>query len=252
MISVIIPTINHVDLVKQCVHSLRKTVTDIIYEMIVVDDGSPTHIQDQLKGWANVEGVHFIPKPTNGGFSSTVNEGIRKAKGEHFLLINNDIIFQETGWLEKMVKLITSEPRIGIVGARLLYPDQTIQHAGTYPAKNRFFNHRFRGYPADYAPALAVEEFHAVTGALMLIKKEVIEEIGSFSEEFFIAFEDVDFCYRAKQKGWKVMYCGTASAVHLEGKTRGTRLSNKNRIWRRKELEARRLFWQKWGDTIQP
>lgn len=249
MISIVIPTINHVDLVKQCATSIINSVTRTPFEIIVVDDGSPPPIQQQLKIFAEEVGIVFIPKPANEGFSCTVNIGISAARGEHVILVNNDIIFHMSGWLENMLEVLESDPTIGIVGARLLYPDQTIQHAGVFPANNRFFEHRFRGFPADYPPALAVENFHAVTGALMLINRKLIEEIGPFSEEYFIAFEDIDFCYRAKQQGWRIVYCGTATAIHLEGKTRGTRLSNKNRFWRAKELEARRKFWTKWQEV---
>jgi GT2 family glycosyltransferase len=246
MISVIIPTVNQVDLVKQCAASFMETTSGIPSEVIVVDDGSPPDVQNLLTEWANDVRIRFIPKPVNEGFSRSVNRGMEEARGEFVLLANNDIIFHEAGWLNLMLEAMNASQKIGIVGARLLYPNRTIQHAGVFPARNLYFDHRYRGFPAEYPPALAVEEVHAVTGALMLIRKELLADIGLFSEQYFIAFEDVDFCYRAKQNGWKIVYCGKASAIHLEGQTRGTRLSNKNRFWRRKELEARSLFWSKW------
>lgn len=250
MISVIIPTVNQVDLVKQCVSSFMETTPDIPYEIIVVDDGSSPEVQQSLMEWADNLRIQFISKPANEGFSRTVNRGISEARGEFMLLANNDIIFHESGWLNRMLEAMNAEDKVGIAGARLLYPNRTIQHGGVFPTRNLYFNHRYRGRPADYPPALAVEEVHAVTGALMLIRKEVFADIGLFSEEYFIAFEDIDFCYRSKQQGWKIVYCGLASAIHLEGQTRGTRLSNKNRFWRRKELEARAKFWSKWKGRL--
>lgn len=252
MISVIIPTVNQIDLVKQCAASFMATTADISYEVIVVDDGSSPDVQKALAEWANDARIRFIPKRINEGFSRTVNRGIAEARGQFVLLANNDLIFHEAGWLNLMLDTMNTERKIGIVGARLLYPNRTIQHAGVFPSRNLYFDHRYRGFPADYPPALAVEEVYAVTGALMLIRKELFADIGLLSEQYFIAFEDIDFCCRAKQNGWKIIYCGKAGAIHLEGQTRGTRLSNKNRFWRKKELEARALFWSKWKGVSFP
>ena len=250
MISVIVPTIHHTDLVKHCVHSFINTVHELPYEIIVVDDGSPAAIQEELARWAAPLQVQFIAKPHNNGFSHTVNVGIQHAKGQYILLVNNDVIFHEPGWLHHMVATMNSDAAIGIVGARLLYPDMTIQHGGVIPTAKGHFDHRYRRQSADYEPALAVEDMNAVTGALMLIRKQLLDQIGLLSEEFFIAFEDVDLCYRAKMHGFRVVYCGTASAIHAEGYTRGTTKANKNPYWRQKEMEARKKFWVKWGGKI--
>lgn len=253
MISVIIPTIHHTDLVKRCVHSFINTVHGLPYEIIVVDDGSSPLIQEKLAKWAaSTLHVQFIPKPHNEGFSRTVNIGIQHAKGGDVLLVNNDVFFHESGWIHPMVTAMYNADDIGIVGARLLYPNLKIQHAGVIHAAKGNFDHRYRGFPADYPPALAVEDVNAVTGALMLIRRQLLNQIGLLSEEFFISFEDVDFCYRAKQHKTRVIYCGTACAIHIEGFTRGTTRANKNTYWRQKEREARKIFLMKWGGrTIQ-
>lgn len=246
MISVVIPTVNQIDLVKQCVHSFMRTVSEAPYEMIIVDDGSPSHIQQPLVEWANSISAKCILKPTNSGFSATVNAGIREAQGKYILLVNNDIVFHEPGWLGHMMQSIQQAPNIAIVGARLLYSNQTIQHGGVYHAGRGNFNHRYRFFPANHPPALVIEDINAVTGALMLIRKELFEDIGMLSEDYYLAYEDIDLCYRTKQKGWRIVYCGTASAIHLEGQTRGTKLTNKNRLWRQKEIESKKTFWSKW------
>lgn len=250
MISVIIPTIHHTNLVKQCVHSFVTTVHELPYEIIVVDDGSFSHIQEELDKWAAPLQVQFIAKPHNEGFSRTVNIGIQHAKGDYVLLVNNDVLFHDPDCLHHMVAAMSSADTVGIVGARLLYPDLTIQHGGVIPTAMGHFDHRYRKQPADYPPALAVEDVNAVTGALMLIRKRLFDQIGLLSEEFFIAFEDVDLCYRAKNHGARVVYCGTACAIHAEGYTRGTTKANKHPYWRQKEREARKKFWMKWGGKI--
>ncbi|WP_240967812.1 glycosyltransferase family 2 protein [Paenibacillus aquistagni] len=246
MISAIIPTINHIELVQQCVNSYRATTFDLKSEIIVVDDGSRASVQEALIPWARDNQVHLIANAVNEGFSKAVNAGIQQSSGDYVILINNDIVFQQPGWLNLMIDTMKQDSRIGIVGARLLYANQTIQHGGVVPSLRGNFDHRYRFQPADYPPALAVEDAHAVTGALMLISRALIDEIGPLSERYFIAYEDVDYCYRAKQHGYRVVYCGTAHAVHLEGYTRGTTKLNKNRYWRHKELEARKLFWSTW------
>ncbi|CAH8717021.1 glycosyltransferase family 2 protein [Paenibacillus thiaminolyticus] len=246
MISLIIPTIHHTDLVKHCVNSFINTAHEA-YEIIVVDDGSPPPIQQDLAAWAASMNVRFIPKQTNEGFSRTVNLGLQHAGGTYALVANNDIIFHEPGWLQHMMAAMQLSPDVGIVGARLLYPNMTIQHGGVIQGPKGNFDHRYRFQPADHPPAQAVEDAASVTGALMLIRRDVFDRIGLFSEEFFIAYEDVDFCYRARQHGFRVVYCGAACALHYEGFTRGTTRANKNWYWRVKELEARKKFWVKWG-----
>ncbi len=240
IVSCIIPSFNQVDLVKQCAATLKATTTKTSYEIIVVDDGSAMHIQQQLLEWGSKENIKVILKTQNGGFSSTVNQGIRQARGKHIALVNNDIIFHQPEWLEKMISTIQSSLDIGVVGARLLYPNQTIQHGGM----SAELYHRYVGLHADYAPALAIDDVHAVTGALILIKQDAIADLGLFSEDFFTGFEDVEYCFRARLKGWRVVYCGPAAAIHLEGQTRGGH--KKIKFYRMKDFEARKQFDLKW------
>lgn len=246
MISVIVPTIHQVELVQQCINSYRSTTFDLASEIIIVDDGSPPSIQQSLREWTAAEHIHYIPKPNNEGFSKAVNAGIIASSSEYVLLVNNDIVFQQADWLNPMVHLMNTSQDIGIVGARLLYPDQTIQHGGVFPTRRGYFDHRYRFLPADHPPALLIEDVHAVTGALMLIRRSLLQQIGMLSERYFIAFEDIDLCYRAKRHGYRVVYCGTSYAIHLEGQTRGTSKHNKNPYWYSKEREARALFWSVW------
>ncbi|WP_142385113.1 glycosyltransferase [Cytobacillus massiliigabonensis] len=240
IVSCIIPSFNQVDLVKQCVNTLKSMTTKTSYEIIVVDDGSTMHIQQQLLEWGSQENIKVILKNQNQGFSCTVNQGIRNARGKHIALVNNDIIFHQPDWLEKMLSTIKSSPEIGVVGARLLYPNQTIQHGGM----GADLYHRYVGLAADYAPALAVNDVHAVTGALFLIKQDAIADLGLFSEDFFTGFEDVEFCFRARLKGWRVVYCGPAAAIHLEGQTRGGH--QKIKYYMLKDFEAGKQFDLKW------
>ncbi|CAM3878180.1 glycosyltransferase [Alicyclobacillus pomorum] len=249
LVSIIIPTFNNVDFPKQCVHSLKNTVESVHFEIIVVDDGSSMDVQRSLQSWSDEARVKLVLKPVNEGFSRTVNAGIRMASGEYVLLLNNDVIFNESGWLEKIIETINASPNIGIVGARLLYPDGRIQHAGCYPSAHGWFDHYHRFQPHNYPAAQITTDVPAVTGALMLIRRSVLEDVGFLSEDYFIAFEDIDLCYRARQHGWRTVYCGAASAVHLEGQTRGRDEATKGKFYTVKELESKSIFSKKWGNS---
>jgi len=249
--SIIIPTINNTKLVKDCITSLKNVTTGIDYEIIVVDDGSNQNIQNSLKKLSKQLNFQLICKSENTGFSTTINRGIQAASGKYIVLVNNDIIFIQHNWLEKMVKTTHQDPRIGIVGCRLLYPDNTIQHGGMYfNSDHNRCSHYYRNQPADYNPALNINKVPFVTGALMLIKKEVIDEIGLFDESIFASPEDVEYCLRAREARWIIMYCGQAKAIHLEGATRGTNPQNKIDKWHKKEMEDKKEFWN--SVTIPP
>jgi GT2 family glycosyltransferase len=246
LVSVVIPTIHQTNMVEECVQSLRGHTDWENFEVIIVDDGSNTSTQTSLQQIATRNECRLILKPTNTGFASAVNTGVRESKGRYICLVNNDVTFIESDWLRNLVRTIM-QSNCGVAGARLLYPDGRIQHGGVYyMAQSHVFDHRYRYLPANYGPALATQEVLAVTGALMLIRQEVWHQMEGMSEEFFIALEDVDFCLRVHKRGWRVMYCGKAAAIHAEGATRGTTPQNKDPEWYKLELEGYAQFRRKW------
>lgn len=243
LVSIIIPTIKRVDLVQKCVSSLISITKGIKYEIIVIDDGSNQQEKRKLQHLAKKYNFSLILKTHNTGFAKTVNYGIKAAIGDYIVIVNNDIIFTQANWLTKMVNTARLDRKIGIVGCRLLYPNNQIQHAGvSFNPKDRF-RHDYRFAPADHPPALKIKPIGFVTGALMLIKRETVEQIGLLDESYFIACEDTEYCLRAREAGWIVIYCGEAKAIHLEGATRGNTPENKVLEWYKKELNGiRRLF----------
>lgn len=246
LVSIIIPTVRQTALVDKCLQSLQRQTSWKSIEAIVVDDGSSTEVQQTLTEIAQRHDARLILKKENTGFASTVNLGVASAQGRYFCLVNNDILFNDSIWLERMVETV-NRSRVGIVGAKLVYPDGRIQHGGVYYlAGRKTFDHRFRFMPADYGPAQSVGEVLAVTGALMLIRREVWQILNGMSEEFFIAYEDVDFCLRARKRGWKILYDGRAVAIHAEGATRGSHPANKDPEWYEKELRGFSMFQKKW------
>jgi GT2 family glycosyltransferase len=206
------------DKLLRCLTSLRATAPGAI--VLVVDDASP---DDELAGLAELatqelDGV-FVRNAVNSGFAATVNVGLRAAvrEGTDAVLVNADIEFGWPGWLEAMQARTDTQGRpAAVVGARLLFPNGTIQHGGIYfSLLNRDFFHRFRYGPGDLPEAL-VPTRCPVTAALTLIRHECLEAVGVYDEEFGMAYEDVDYCLRVFDSGRDCIYEPAAVASHLE------------------------------------
>jgi GT2 family glycosyltransferase len=168
--------------------------------------------------------VEPVPGPFN--FSRSINRGVARASGELLLLLNNDIEMQDEHWLKEMVSCFQYEDT-GIVGARLLYPDRTIQHAGVIVGLGGLAGHWFGGQSDTFwgpMGRLAVRQsLSAVTGAAMLISRSCIETVGPFDEDqFAIAYNDVDFCLRAREKGIRTVWTPFATLIHHESASRGS------------------------------
>jgi GT2 family glycosyltransferase len=178
----------------------------------------------------------------NRGFAGGNNVGIKACNGKYVVLLNNDTKVTK-GWLEEMVKMAESDDRIGIVGCKLLYPDNTIQHAGV-GFKGLFHFHIGVGFPKEfyYKP----REFKAVTFACVLIKREVFDSGVWLDEGYHPAlFEDIDFCFQALEKGWRIMYCPNAIVYHYESTTlKNVFQKRRHKIFRKNFLR----FKQKWRD----
>jgi GT2 family glycosyltransferase len=236
---------DQVKVLNTCVASLRAT-TDA--DLLIVDDGSPISEIDKIKIYldhfkGNFPLVDIILKEENSGFSTTVNEGIRRAleNNQNAVLVNADIEFREDNWLENM-----ENTEADIVGALLLYPNLLIQHAGIYfSTLTRMFNHRFVG-SAPNLPAAQHDCECPVTGALQFLSHEVIEDIGLYDENFKMGFEDVDYMIRAITKGHKSVYNHKVRAIHHESLFRGKNKSEKIARWERESLVQ---ILSKYNDT---
>jgi GT2 family glycosyltransferase/ADP-heptose:LPS heptosyltransferase len=242
-LSFVIPSINRPDLTNACLASFSRHHGGN-HEIIVVDDGSSTEIREEMKVLASEWGVTLIQRETNGGFAKAVNEGIAKATGDVVVLVNNDIEFTER--VDKqIVEAFQKDPKIGIVGGLLFYPDGKIQHGGIFfHEAARMFSHR--GWHADYDPKVLKPEYIlGVTGALFAIRKEMIDQIGNLDESYFVACEDTEYCLRAWSSGWRVFYSPAIKAIHAEGATRGRTEADKiskYRAWYMKEMEGLKKF----------
>lgn len=248
--SIVIPTYGNPNLLFKCLNSTVRLSRNYTYEIIVVDDGSGPKNQAALDNIIKRSGardkVTAIYKSENTGFSKTVNEGMKAAKGDIVILCNSDIIL--TGdILQATAKAFAADPQIGIVGALLTYPNKTIQHAGLQFDYNvRYFQHSYKHRPVN-TPEVKSGYVLGVTGALFAIKRETISAIGLMDESYFLACEDTEYCIRAWRNNIRVYFSKDIRAIHLEGATRGNSLASKRRInrgWTEKEHRGIDSFQQ--------
>ncbi len=237
--SIIIPVFNNLALTRQCLESVWRD-TNAPCEIIVVDNASTDCTRDYLHRLEAAGRVRVITNRRNLGFSRASNQGARAARGEYLLFLNNDTIVQP-GWLEAMVACARKDAKIGVVGAKLLYPDDTIQHAGVAFNDEKLVHHIYRQYDKDHPAVNKEREFQAVTAACALIKKDLFFQAGCFDESYQNGFEDVDLCFRLRQQGYKVVYTPRAVVYHLESKTMGRH---------DRDTENSRVFRMKWQDKI--
>ena len=221
------------------------------HEVIVVDDGSDEC--DELEKTCLTNGASFVHLDQNSGFAKAVNAGISKSVGDIVMITNNDIIpIRRTFDSLYHFHLYSNA---GIVGCKLLYPDNRIQHAGvTYVEppkdgglKNGWFDH-YRRFWARYGSDVDAIAFRPCTGALLSISSPLIDAIGMLDERFSLAAEDVDYNLRAMEAGFPVLYNGQIEAYHMEGVTRGNTIEGKaeHPEWTEKEAKSLEALFDKW------
>lgn len=241
-VTVVIPSYRDAGHVEALVASIRRTTSRALVHIVVADDASgPEHVA-RLRA---IVGVQVVAAEENRGFAANVNRGLRAADPRHdVVLLNSDMIALD-GWLACLQYAAHRDEDVGIVGARLLYPDGRIQFGGTVRnlGAREWFDHRFRFKPADWGPACVGGEALAVTGACMYVRRTLIERIGLLDERYPMAYEDVDWCLRAWQAGLRVLYYPPAALEHHESVTRGT-------VQGDREVASQRLFWSRWGDFL--
>lgn len=257
LVSIIIPTKDKVEVLKKCVSSILDKTDYRNYEIIIVDNDSvdrrTSDYFDELKtlGKAKIPGYDG-----EFNFSSINNYAVRSAKGDVVLFLNNDTEAVSPGWLNAMLEH-AQRREVGAVGCKLLYPDDTVQHAGIilglYGGKdgNRVAGHghcrlsaKNNGY---FGRASIIQDVSAVTAACMMMRKDVFMEAGGFDEDLTIAYNDVDLCLKLRQKGYLIVYTPYAVLYHHESLSRGYE-DTEEKTTRLKE--ETRYMREKWGTLI--
>jgi GT2 family glycosyltransferase/glycosyltransferase involved in cell wall biosynthesis len=239
-VDIVIPSYRDIDRVRALARSISKTVPSGMARVIVADDCSgPEH----LASLRRIKGIEVIAGEQNSGFAANVNRGLRASDPQRDVVVLNSDTEALPSWLECLQYAAHRYEDVGIVGAQLQYPDGRIQFGGTVRNRDapQWFDHRYRFKPAGWGPADQTSPALAVTGACMYVRREVIDRIGLLDERYAMAYEDVDWCLRAWESGFRVMYFPAAQMVHHESVTRGTELGERERA-------SQRLFWERWSD----
>lgn len=247
LISIIIPNKDEADTLKNCLDSIREKSTYRNIEILIIENNSMGEdIFKYYKTLSKEADIRLLrwKKPFN--YSAINNYGASKAKGDYLLFLNNDVTVITPDWLEEMLG-VCQRPEVGAVGVKLLYPDNTIQHAGCVVGIGGIAGHMFVDMPAERTgylhKASLLQDMSAVTAACMMMKKEAFLAAGGFTEELAVAFNDVDLCLKTKECGYLIVYDPYAQLYHMESKTRGAE-DDKGKVHRfQSEIEYMRTRW---------
>ncbi len=224
-VSVIIPFRDQAALTVACLASLERDAGYPIAEVVLVDNGSTEPETRVLRRQlANRPDTRVLDHPGEFNWAAINNEAAASCNTDLLLFLNNDIEADSPGWLHAMVEHAV-RPEIGAVGARLLYPDGTLQHAGVVLGLGGVAGHLFIGMPTGelgyFAWDQMIRSYSAVTAACMMVRRSVFNEVGGFDEDFAVGFNDVDFCIRLARAGYRVLYTPLAELIHHESVSRG-------------------------------
>jgi glycosyltransferase involved in cell wall biosynthesis/GT2 family glycosyltransferase len=226
LVSIVIPMRDRVGLLKQCLTSIRERTDYPSIEFVIVDNGSvETATLKFLRTLGEQSNTRVVRDDGAFNFSRLINRGAAAGKGDALAFLNNDVEANEPGWLREMVSHVM-RPGVGAVGARLWYPDGTLQHGGVILGLGGVAGHAFpripRGHAGYFNRAWLQQNCSAVTAACMLVRREVFEKSGGFDEENLgISFNDVDFCLRLRAAGFQNVFTPSASLIHHESASRG-------------------------------
>lgn len=247
LVSVIIPNKDEKETLQTCLEMLEKNTGYQNFEIIIVENNSTTdEIFRYYKELSGNRKIHLLRWGKEFNYSAINNFAVAHAKGEYLLFLNNDVKSINPDWLEEMLG-VCQRPEVGGVGAKLIYPDNTIQHAGCVIGMGGIAGHMFVDMPADRTgylhKASLLQDMSAVTAACLLMKKEVFEQAGGFTEELAVAFNDVDLCLKVRKNGYLIVYDPYVKLYHMESKTRGAE-DSKEKVRRfQTEIEYMRCHW---------
>lgn len=239
-VTIIIPTKDAPEVLERCLKSMSEKTSYPEFEVIVMDNETTDADALRLLQEYPVRRIRF-PDPFN--FSRANNQAAAVATGDFLLFLNNDTEIVSEDWLQHLV-YYAEQPDVGAAGALLVYPDRTVQHAGVVLGMRGTADHIMRGFPLGvdgYAGSLVcAREVSALTGACLMIRKSLFQEIGGFNEHYFTAYQDVDFCLRLRSRGLRLVFTPQALVVHHESVSRQSYY----------DMIDRMLLLDQWEDVI--
>jgi glycosyltransferase involved in cell wall biosynthesis len=252
LVSLIIPTRNGLDLIKQCIESIFAKTTYKNYEILIVDNNSDDpKTLDYFASLAGDDRIRILRDERPFNYSALNNAAAQQARGEYLGLINNDIEVISPEWLEEMIGLAL-QPGVGAVGARLWYPNDTLQHGGVITGlggvAGHSHKHLHKGAPGFFYRAQLIQTMSVVTAACLVVKKSIYQEVGGLDEvNLKVAFNDVDFCLRVREAGYRNIWSPYAELYHHESATRGYEDTPEKQLRFSDEV----LYIKKrWGDSL--
>ena len=251
-VSAIIPTRDRVDLLRVCVQSILARSSYRNLEIVVVDNqSSDPDTLAYLETLGRGPRIRVLRYEAPFNYSRMCNWAVDQCDGEVVALINNDIEVISSDWLEEMVSHAT-RPDVGAVGAMLYYPDDTIQHAGVVLGVHGVAAHRYtgmpRGYPGHGGRARVVQRLSAVTGACLVVRRGLYQQVHGLDESLAVAFNDIDFCLRLREAGYHSIWTPFAELYHHESASRGAEDTEEKTQRFAGEV---RLMVERWGDKLR-
>ena len=253
LISIIIPNMDHIDILEKCLESVETRSTYRNFEILLVENNSkkPETFAYYRQVCEKYENIRLLKWEREFNYSAINNFALQQARGDYVILLNNDVEILTPGWIEEML-MFAQRQDVGAVGMKLYYPDDTVQHAGVILGLGGIAGHahkNFRRGDPGYMFRLSVaQNMSAVTAACMMVKTDIMRQIGGFDEALAVAFNDVDLCVRIRQAGYLIIFTPYAVAYHYESKSRG--MDDTREKQKRFNGEVDR-FMGKWADLLE-
>ena len=256
LISIIIPNKDQADTLKDCLDSIKNKSTYNNYEIIIVENNSTQPetfaFYEKIDG---KDGIRVVYWKEGFNYSALNNFGFGFAKGDYILCLNNDITVITPDWLERLLGQCQRR-NVGIVGARLYYPDDTIQHAGVIVGIGGVAGALFVGMPRERSgylrKAILQQDLSAVTAACMMVDRKAWEAAGGFDEQLAVAFNDIDFCLRVRALGYLVVYEPNVEMYHFESKSRGYEDTPEKQARFKREIDFMQARWKEFLEKGDP
>ncbi len=250
-ISIIIPSRDQGEILANCLESIYQKTNYTNYEIIIIDNGSTEQLFfDVVKKWQEKLTITLLPLAIPFNFSRLNNLATKKASGDYLLFLNNDVEILTADWLTAMLEQ-AQRPSIGAVGAKLLFPNNEIQHAGVLLGIDGISTHPFAKKLEEdcHYYVNSIVNYTVLTGACLMMKKSVFEEVGGWDEDFVVEFNDFDLCLKLVNAGYNNVYLPHVSLYHYESYSRGKKHKHLEGFLRYRR--ERSLFWGRWATYIK-
>jgi len=246
LVSIVIPVYNKFDLTYQCVRSILDHGAEIPYEIVIVDDCSRD--ETLFANFVFSGGIWLVRNSANSGFVRTCNRGFEAARGEYVMFLNNDTQVKPR-WLDELYETLRRDPKIGIVGSKLLFPEGRLQECGGIVWRFGDGWNWGRDQDPEDPRFCYMRDTDYVSGAALMIKSSLFRELGRFDEEYAPAYyEDIDLCFKVRQRGYRTVVQPASEIIHLEGASAGTSVTGGG--MKRFQAINHRKFFERWKDTL--